>query len=99
MAITVTIDSAKGRSGFLGGEKIRRGTLQLGVYATNGIAVAASDFKLKTLRSLYIGHNTGTVYEWDKANGKIKAYSGALAEVANTTDISARTPQFVALGT
>ena len=78
------------------------GLLNLGTYATNGVAVAASDF---------ISGSTGTIdhlqvedsisgpyfYKWDKGNGKVEAYTAVgstVTEVSDSTDISAATENF-----
>lgn len=109
MAITVTFDSkSKGRF-FSGSEKVRRGTISLNTYATNGIAIAASDLGLRSLDHLDVGCSAGIIPEWDKTNGKIKAYRQkdpaaaggadiALPEVTNAIDLSAVVFRFHALG-
>ena len=52
-----------------------------------------------------VGDGAGYVFEWDNTNSKIKAFwvdtttDGApLAEVVNTTDLSAVAPYFVIVG-
>jgi hypothetical protein len=52
-----------------------------------------------------VGDGAGYVFEWDETNGMIKAFwvdtttDGApLAEVVNTTDLSAIAPYFVLVG-
>lgn len=109
MAVSVTFDSKSKGSFFSGSEKVRRGTISLNTYATNGIAIAASDLRLRSLDHLDIGVSGGILAEWDKANGKIKAYRQkdpaaaggadiALPEVTNAVDLSAITFRFQALG-
>ena len=89
---------------------IRRGSLNLGVYATNGVAITPSQFGFAALEFLSLTQPGGYVFEWDKANSKIKAYrnkdpaagGGAdipLPEVANAVDITAVVARFEATGT
>lgn len=75
MAITVTID--KKRTRYSGSERKVRGTANLGVYATNGIAVTARQLGLHQINSLDISPSGGIVFQWDRANGKIKAFKQA----------------------
>jgi|SRR5882724_6406724 len=105
MASTVTADNlphpGKGNAG---GYFARFGTLNLGIYATNGIAVTPAQFNLITLVHLDLGATAGIVFEYVKSTGKIKAFwtgaglSAALAEVTNATDLSAMTARFAAWG-
>lgn len=101
MAITITFDTPQATKGqfFSGSEKVRRGTFNLGTYVTNGVAVAASDFKLKELRHLVLenSHVNGEIYAWDRANGKIKAYS-AVGTEQTQIDISANVARYQAFG-
>lgn len=108
MAATATIDT-DGR-GSSGDSFSRRGKVTVGVYATNGVAVAKADFDLAVmLESLHIFPSAGYVPEWDKTNAKVKVYrqtnpaaaGGAdipLVEVANAVDLSAVLFRFEAIG-
>jgi hypothetical protein len=110
MASTVTADNSPhpGKSApeayFL-----RFGSLNVGVYATNGVAVTAAQFGLLELYHLDVGTSGGIVFEYDKTNKKIKAYRQkdpaaaggadiALPEVANGVDLSASVARFFAIG-
>ena len=104
MAVTMTTDSPRSRNArFDGSGKVRYGTGNLGVYATNGIAVAPTDFqpRLRTLDHLDLSNSTDgtTLFVWDKANGKIKAFSAVGTEVTNSTDITSKVFRFMAKGT
>jgi hypothetical protein len=106
MAATITITERAAT----GNKYVRRGTLTLGSYATNGVAVAKADFELPvSLDRLEIDPAGGYVFEWDKANGKVKAYrqkdpanaGGAdipLPEVANAVNLAAIIINFQAIG-
>jgi hypothetical protein len=105
MAATITFDNrttGSKQSGrlFSGSEKVRRGTGNLGIYATNGVAVTAATFGLRTLNHVDISSATdgSTLFVWDAANGKIKAFSAVGTEVTNSTDISSKTFRFEAKG-
>lgn len=82
----------------------RFGTLNLGAYATGGIAVTPAQFGLLTLVHLDLGATGGYVFEYNKTTGKILAYwtgaglSAVLAEVTNATNLTAITPRFMAYG-
>lgn len=57
------------------GNKLQRnGTGNLGTYATGGIAVTAAQLALSVIDELMVHSAGGYVFEWDKANGKVKAY-------------------------
>src|SRR5690348_3339550 len=102
MAVTVVIKNQN--SG------VTVGTINLGTYATGGVAVTGGQLGCPNqLTHLDVGPAGGYVFEWDQANGKVKAYrqkdpaaaGGAditLPEVANAVDISAATPHFEAVG-
>ena len=108
MASTVTIDTTGGR--FVeGAALVRKGTLNLGTYASGGIAVTAAQFELGILNDLEVRPSGGYVFEYLPSTGKIKAYrqkdpgatGGAdipLPEVGSV-DISSITPRFRAHGT
>jgi hypothetical protein len=80
------------------------GTINLGAaYTTNGVVVTPQLFGLTQLVHVDLTQAAGRVYEFDKANLKIKAYrnaagAGDLAEVANATDLSAANVRFMAYG-
>ena len=95
MAATVTVDA--GGTFVVGDRKISMGTLQLGSYATSGVAVVAADVGLSVLQHLTIENGGGLDFEYDKANGLVLAYDGG-TEVANATDISANVARYVAIG-
>lgn len=106
MAVSITIDER-----YVQGSKfVRNGSGNLGTYATNGVTVAASNFELPVrLDHLELNPAAGLVFEWDKTNGKVKAYRQkdpanaggadiALTEVATAFDLSAAIFRFVATG-
>lgn len=109
MASSVTLDTSGGRT-FSFPHKERRGSITLGVYATNGIAVAGSQFELyHSLSDLDIRPAGGYIFEWVKSTGKVKAYRQkdpgnaggadiALPEVGDTVDLSAVSARFRAEG-
>jgi hypothetical protein len=97
---TVTIDKPSSIGYLYGqGNKIRRGTLQLGTYVTNGVAVTPAMFGLHSLDELHIedSYVNGEIYAWDKANAKVKAYS-AVGTEQTQIDISANLARFRAYG-
>jgi hypothetical protein len=110
MAATITFDTGPNGRGVAGAKYIRRGSGNLGTYATNGVAVTKTTFDLPvSLDDLRIDPTGGYVFEWDKTNAKIKAYrqkdpaaaGGAdipLPEVGNGVDISSITFRFRAEG-
>jgi hypothetical protein len=99
MAVTIVLDAKSKGNFFSGGEKVRRGTIQLGTYVTNGIAVTPANFQLRSLDYLRIepSHVNGELYAWDKANGKVKAYTAVGTEQTGA-DISANVARFEARG-
>lgn len=90
MASTVTIDAQPGGRTVHGNRKVRKGTLTLGnPYATNGIAVTAAQFEFYgDLEDLDIRPAGGYVFEWDKANAKVKAYDQKDPAAAGGADIA-----------
>ena len=105
MASTVTIDSGQDGRGSGGDKFVRRGKMNLGVYATNGVAVTAAQLELVAVNDLQVQPAGGYVFEYVKSTGKVKAYveeavaaGGPLLELANTTDITAIEPRFRAEG-
>jgi len=103
MAISVTFPSAGAGKAFEGdGLKVKPVMVNLGTYATNGIAIAASDCKMEILVDLFFCSVYTTnikALRYDKANGKIIAYSDQDAtEVSNSTDLSAQPFMALAVG-
>jgi hypothetical protein len=106
MAATVTIDPGDtGR--FAAGDKfIRVGNMNIGVYATNGVPVTKQMFDLPVrIDHLEVDNGGGYIFEFDKANLKVKAYrdnsvatAAALPEIANAVDITTTTIRFRATG-
>jgi hypothetical protein len=110
MAATITFDAGQEGRYVQGDRYVRTGTLNVGTYATNGVAVTKANFDLPvSLTHLEVDSSGGYIFEFDKANSKIKAYrqkdpaaaGGAdipLPEVANAVDLSSITPRFRAVG-
>lgn len=110
MASTVTIDAQPAGRVTSGNTRMRRGTINLGVYATGGVAITAAQFELYVaMEDLDIAPSGGYVFEYLPATLKVKAYDqkdpaaagGAdipLPEVGNAVDISAIVTRFVATG-
>jgi hypothetical protein len=96
MAATFTADQGDGQGKYASGPRmIATGTLNLGTYATGGVAVTQGLFSLNTpLLDLSVDPaKGGYVFAWDKPNGKVMAFNsagaaGPLAEVANGFDLS-----------
>lgn len=108
MPATITLDPEDGRDA---GRAvfIRRGKINLGVYATGGVAVTARGFDLAAaLVDLDVRPAGGYVFEWDKTNAKVKAYrengagsytqNATLVEVANAVNLTAVEARFRAEG-
>lgn len=106
MASTVTLDSGQEGRSAAGDKHVRRGTINLGVYTTNGVAVTKAQLDLPVqISHIDIGNTAGYVFEYDKTNGKIKAFidktpaaATPLAEVGNAVDITAIVARFLAYG-
>jgi hypothetical protein len=107
--LAVTFDAQPAGRSTMFPRKIRRGTISLGTYATNGIAVTPKNLELIRIDDIDIQPSAGYVFEYLPATGKVKAYrqkdpaaaGGAdipLPEVANAVDISAVTARFRAEG-
>src|SRR5882762_7441032 len=99
MAATLTSVFNKAGDGFL----IRAGTGNLGVYATGGIAPDPRQIGLGRFDSLIVGNSGNYRFAYIRSTGKVIAYtddgtSGISAEVADTTDLSAVTFEFLAHG-
>lgn len=109
MAASVTFDAQPGGKSTMFPRKIRRGTLTLGAYATNGVAVTPTLFGLTRIDDIDIQPAGGFVFEWLPATGKVKAYDqkdpaaagGAdipLPEVGNAVSLAAINARFRAEG-
>lgn len=72
MASTITLTGDWMTS--LGNRRMTNGTGNLGTYATNGIAVTAAQVGLGVIDDLVVMPAGGYVFEYDKTNGKVKAY-------------------------
>ena len=86
--------------GKFGPVSVKNGTLAFdSSYPTNGEAFLASQVGLSTINQLDILPYNGYVFQYIASTAKVKVYyadytanaSGALIEVANTTDLSALT--------
>src|SRR5215471_2083413 len=110
MASTVTIDAQPDGLGAAGNAYQRYGTINLGTYATGGVAVTAAQFQLDDhIFDLDVRPAGGYLFEFLKATGLVKAYrqrdpaaaGGAdipLPEVTNGVDLSSVSSRFVAVG-
>lgn len=88
MAATVTIDAGPDGRYVQGSKYVRKGTINLGIYAANGIAVTKAMFDLPvSLDELDVRPSGGYVFEWDKTNAKIKAYRNKDPGAAGGADI------------
>ena len=107
--LAVTFDAQPGGRSTMFPRKVRRGTISLGTYATNGVAVTPKNLELVRIDDIDIQPSGGYVFEWLPSTGKVKAYrqkdpgaaGGAdipLPEVANAFDLSAVTARFRAEG-
>jgi hypothetical protein len=110
MAATFTLDSGRDGRAVAGDRFIRRGSGNLGTYATNGVSFTKASFDLPvSVDDVVIYPAGGYVFEVDKTNSKVKAYRQkdpgnaggadiALPEVANAVDLSSVTFRFRAEG-
>lgn len=109
MALAVTFDAQPGGRSTMFPRKIRRGTISLGTYATNGVAITTKNLELTRIDDLDIQPSAGYIFEYVPSTGKIKAYrqkdpaatGGAdipLPEVANAVDLSGVSARFRAEG-
>jgi len=62
------------------------GTGNLGVYATNGVAVTAAQLGLGEIDDLIIEPAGGYVFEYVKTTGKVKAYNATATGTIAVTD-------------
>lgn len=77
MAAVATLDSGQDGRAAQGDCLVRRGTLNLGTYATGGIAVTKSTFDFPvSLSHLDISQSGGYTCEWIKSTGLVKVYYG-----------------------
>jgi len=60
-------------------------------YPTGGESLTPADLGMGVFDVVIIGSKGGYVFEYDYANRKVLAYTGALAQVADTTDLVAVT--------
>ena len=75
-------------------------------YATGGEAVTPDDVGLEVIEQIIPSPASGYVFEYDAANGKLKAYyadydavaDGAFIEVAEAVDLSSVTVQLMVIG-
>lgn len=88
-------------------ENFKFGTVNLGAYATGGVAVTGVQVGCpESLVQLIVHPSAGYVFEYVPSSGKVKAYyedgaaSGkeALPEVNASVDLSGVNPQFTAFG-
>ena len=106
MAITTTLDSPPVE--FVGQNRVVRGTFTFdSSYPTGGEAVSLVNLGLSYLIDLECDGDDGYVLQWDRSQTSpiLLAYwvdttvdGAALAEVADTTDLSALITRFVATG-
>jgi len=85
-----------------GNRQHTHGTGNLGTYAANGVVVSPNQVGLGLIDDLEISPAGGYVFEYDKANGKVKAYEAgadgdALDEVG-VTDMSSAVFRWSAIG-
>lgn len=108
-ALAVTFDAQPGGRSTMFPRKVRRGTISLGTYASNGVAVTPKNVELIRIDDIDIQPTGGFVFEYLPGTAKIKAYrqkdpaaaGGAdipLPEVANGVDLSAAAARFRAEG-
>lgn len=82
MASTVTLAGDWLES--VGNKRATSGTINLGIYATNGVAVSAAQVGLGVIDRLDIQPTGGYVFEYIPSTGKVKAYR----RDAHTHDLS-----------
>lgn len=102
MASTVTVNHRF--------HSLKFGTINLGTYATGGIAVTGAQVECPNqIKHLSLFASGGYQFEYVPSSGKIKAYQqkdpaaagGAdipLPEVGNSTNLGSINPQFIAIG-
>lgn len=89
-----------------GNKKVCVGTVAFdSSYPTGGEAVSYANLGLANVDFVQVSSAAGYVFEYDHTNKKVKAYwvdtttdGAAMAEVADTTDLSAVTARFFAFG-
>src|SRR4051794_25470225 len=88
MAATITMDAGQDGRSASGDRFIRRGTINLGTYASGGIAVTKASFDLPvSLDDLRVDSAGGYVFRWDKTNAKVMAYIGKDPAAAGGADV------------
>lgn len=110
MSVSVTLDADAAGRDVAGDRFIRRGTVNIGTYATGGVAVTKATFDLwHSLVDLRLDSSAGYLPRYDLANLKIMVYDQkdpaaaggadiALPEVGNGVDLSAVNFRFRAEG-
>jgi hypothetical protein len=113
MSATITLDSGQAGRDSNKTNYVRRGTISLGIYATNGVAVTKASFDLwHSMVGLDVRSSGGYIAEYVPttagvlSSGKIVVYygdnnnasDGVLIEIPDTTDISATNFRFRAEG-
>jgi hypothetical protein len=87
---------------FVNDERVRRGTITLDTsYPTGGSAFTPALFGLNVIKLLKIdslSNDGATLCAVDVANAKVKCFSALSTEVANTTNLSAKSVQFEVVG-
>lgn len=105
MAASVVFDAQPGGKSTMFPRKLRRGTVSLNTYATDGVAVTPALFALNRIDDLRVDSTGGFVFEFLPSTAKVKAYRQkdpaaaggadiALPEVANGVDLSAALSRF-----
>lgn len=102
MAVTV-YEKAPGQKVFEGGNlKAKFVSIDLGAYATDGVAITASKFGMDAILAIFFQapHTTNIKYvKFDVANMKILAYSDVGAtQVVNTTDLAGQRVHALVIG-
>jgi hypothetical protein len=109
MALSATLLGSPAATQVVGSQRQGTFTVNLGTYATNGVAFTPATFGLVRVDYIDIGPAGGYLFEVDYTNSKIKAYRQkdpaaaggadiALPEVANGVDISAVTFRALVIG-
>jgi len=102
MAITVLKKNQAWRVFEGDGLKMKFVTIDLGTYATNGVAIAASDCGMDHIFALFIEEPFTTnikAVRFDRANMKIVGYSDQDAtEITNSTDLAGQLLNAIVVG-
>ena len=94
MAATATLDAEQTK---LTNGLVTTGSINFATHATGGVAVTPNLFRLGQLDDLSIDPVVGYVFRYDKANEKVIALDGTLAD-AGAVDLSALPARFRAEG-